>query len=55
MIDREHLLPIKTIKPSNGRRAWNPAHWAHPHLLRSLAIERANQVLALDITCIPTN
>jgi putative transposase len=38
-------------KPNTSKR--HPAHAVFPYLLRSLAIERANQVWALDITYIP--
>ena len=38
-------------KPNTSRK--HPAHPAYPYLLRGLAIERANQVWALDITYIP--
>ena len=38
-------------KPNTSRK--NPAHPVFPYLLRELAIERANQVWALDITYIP--
>jgi putative transposase len=37
--------------PNNSKR--HPLHAVFPYLLRELAIERANQVWALDITCIP--
>src|SRR5258706_1600783 len=36
----------RTTKPE-------PGHKIHPYLLRGLAIERPNQVLAMDITYIP--
>ena len=38
-------------KPNTSRR--HPAHPVYPYLLRGLAIERANQVRAMDITYIP--
>jgi putative transposase len=38
-------------KPNTSKR--HPAHPVYPYLLRGLAIERANQVWALDITYIP--
>ena len=38
-------------KPNTSKR--HPAHAVFPYLLRGLAIERANQVWALDITYIP--
>jgi putative transposase len=38
-------------KPNTSRR--HPAHPVFPYALRGLAIERANQVWALDITYIP--
>jgi putative transposase len=38
-------------KPNTSKR--HPAHAVFPYLLRSLAIERANHVWALDITYIP--
>jgi putative transposase len=38
-------------KPNTSKR--HPAHPVFPYLLRSLTIERANQVWALDITYVP--
>lgn len=38
-------------KPNTSKR--HPKHAVHPYLLRGLAIERANQVWAMDITYIP--
>jgi putative transposase len=38
-------------KPNTSRR--HPAHAVYPYLLRGLAIERANQAWAMDITYIP--
>ena len=38
-------------KPSTSRK--HPAHQVYPYLLRGLAIERANQVWAMDLTYIP--
>jgi putative transposase len=38
-------------KPNTSRRA--PGHTIYPYLLRTLAITRANQVWAMDITYIP--
>jgi putative transposase len=38
-------------KPNTSRK--HPAHPVYPYLLRGLAIERANQVWAMDITYIP--
>lgn len=38
-------------KPNTSKR--HPAHPVFPYLLRGLAIERANQVWAMDITYIP--
>jgi putative transposase len=38
-------------KPNTSKR--HPAHPVFPYLLRGLAIERANQVWALDITYVP--
>lgn len=38
-------------KPNTSRK--HPAHPVYPYLLRDLAIERANQVWAMDITYIP--
>ena len=38
-------------KPNTSKR--HPAHTIYPYLLRGLAIERANQVWAMDITYIP--
>jgi putative transposase len=38
-------------KPNTSKK--HPGHAVHPYLLRGLAIERANQVWATDITYIP--
>jgi len=38
-------------KPNTSKRY--PAHQVYPYLLRGLAIERANQVWAMDLTYIP--
>ena len=38
-------------KPNTSKR--HPGHAVHPYLLRGVAIERANQVWAMDITYIP--
>ena len=38
-------------KPNTSRR--HPAHRIYPYLLRSLKVERPNQVWAMDITYIP--
>lgn len=38
-------------KPNTSKR--HPQHQVYPYLLRGLAIERANQVWAMDITYIP--
>ena len=38
-------------KPNTSKK--HPAHPVFPYLLRGLAIERANQVWAMDITYIP--
>jgi putative transposase len=38
-------------KPNTSRR--HPEHQVYPYLLRGLAIERANQVWAMDLTYIP--
>jgi len=38
-------------KPNTSKR--HPAHQVYPYLLRGLAIERANQAWAMDITYIP--
>lgn len=38
-------------KPNTSKR--HPEHQVYPYLLRGLAIERANQVWAMDITYIP--
>ena len=38
-------------KPNTSRR--HPQHQIYPYLLRGLAVERANQVWAMDITYIP--
>jgi putative transposase len=38
-------------KPNTSRK--HPAHQVYPYLLRGLAIERANQVWAMDLTYIP--
>lgn len=38
-------------KPDTSKR--HPVHTVYPHLLRHLAIERANHVWAMDITYLP--
>ena len=38
-------------KPNTSRK--HPGHAVYPYLLRNLAVERANQVWAMDITYIP--
>jgi putative transposase len=38
-------------RPNTSKPA--PGHKIHPYLLRGLAVERPNQVWAMDITCIP--
>jgi hypothetical protein len=38
-------------KPNTSKR--HPAHKVYPYLLRYLAIERANHVWVMDITCLP--
>ena len=58
-VGRQHVatlmrkMGIEAIyrKPNTSRR--HPAHPVYPYLLRGLAIERANQVRAMDITYIP--
>jgi putative transposase len=58
-VDRRHVgtlmrrMGIEALyrKPNTSKR--HPAHAVYPYLLRGLAIERPNQVWAMDICYIP--
>ncbi len=47
------LMGIQAIHPGPKTSQPNPQHKIYPYLLRSLPIDRANQVWASDITYIP--
>ena len=47
------LMGIEALAPQPGTSKGAPGHKVYPYLLRTLAIERANQVWALDTTYIP--
>ena len=47
------LMGIEALAPQPGTSKGAPGHKIYPYLLRTLAIERANQVWALDTTYIP--
>jgi putative transposase len=46
-------MGIEAIYRKRNTRRRLPAHPVYPYLLRGLAIERANQVWAMDITYVP--
>jgi len=46
-------MGIEALYRKPGTSKKHPGHMIHPYLLRTLAIERANQVWALDTTYIP--
>jgi putative transposase len=46
-------MGIEALAPQPGTSQAAPGHKIYPYLLRQLAIERANQVWALDTTYIP--
>ena len=46
-------MSIEALAPQPGTSQAAPGHKIYPYLLRSLAINRANQVWALDTTYIP--
>ena len=46
-------MGIEALAPQPGTSKAAPGHKVYPYLLRKLAIERANQVWALDTTYIP--
>ena len=46
-------MGIEALAPQPGTSKAAPRHKVYPYLLRKLAIERANQVWALDTTYIP--
>jgi putative transposase len=46
-------MGIEALAPQPGTSQAAPGHKIHPYLLRSLTINRANQVWALDTTYIP--
>ena len=58
-VGRRHLgtlmerMGIQALCPQPGTSKRNPQHRIYPYLLRKVAIQRANQVWALDTTYIP--
>jgi len=58
-VGRRHIgtlmqrMGIEALAPQPGTSKKAPGHKIYPYLLRELAIERANQVWALDTTYIP--
>ena len=46
-------MGIEALAPQPGTSKATPGHKIYPYLLRKLAIERSNQVWALDTTYIP--
>ena len=46
-------MGMEALCPQPGTSQRQPGHKIYPYLLRQLAITRANQVWALDTTCIP--
>ena len=58
-VGRRHIatrmlrMGIQALAPQPSASKKAPGHKVYPYLLRMLAIERANQVRALDTTCIP--
>jgi putative transposase len=58
-IGRRHIgtlmqrMGIQALAPQPGTSQREPGHKIYPYLLRKLAIERSNQVWALDTTYIP--
>ena len=58
-VGRRHIatlmlrMGIQALAPQPGTSKKAPGHKVYPYLLRKLAIERANQVWALDTTYIP--
>ena len=45
-------MGIAALAPQPGTSKAHPGHKIYPYLLRNLAISRANQVWALDTTCV---
>jgi putative transposase len=58
-VGRRHIatlmrrMGIQALAPQPGTSKREPGHKIYPYLLRQLAIERSNQVWALDTTYIP--
>ena len=58
-VGRRHIvtlmrrMSIEALAPQPGTSKRAPGHKVYPYLLRKLAIERSNQVWALDTTYIP--
>ena len=58
-VGRRHIatlmrrMGIEALAPQPGTSKRAPGHKVYPYLLRNLAIERSNQVWALDTTYIP--
>lgn len=58
-VGRRHLgtlmerMGIQALCPQPGTSKRNPQHKVYPYLLRKVAIQRSNQVWALDTTYIP--
>lgn len=58
-VGRRHLgslmdrMGIQALCPQPGTSQRHPQHKIYPYLLRKVAIQRANQVWALDTTYIP--
>jgi len=58
-VGRRHIatlmlrMGIQALAPQPGTSKKAPGHKVYPYLLRKLAIERSNQVWALDTTYIP--
>ena len=59
LVGRRHIatlmsrMGIQALAPQPGTSQRAPGHKIYPYLLRKLAIERSNQVWALDTTYIP--
>ena len=59
MVGRKHVatlmrrMGIEALYQKKSTSKRHPEHAIYPYLLRNMAIERPNQVWALDITYIP--